>query len=114
MIWRRPCAGPLERLACLFVVVRLRFAFDLVEGAFPLDFQLVGVAAGLVYGGVLAQSRSLLVVGIVSMLCYLAYYTNEYFADMVSWPVALIVLGLAMVGLSGYAVKLGRGMETRS
>lgn len=86
-------------------------AFDLVEGAFPLDFALVGIAAGLVYAGVLAHSRSLLVVGVVSMLCYLAYYTNEYFADMVSWPVALIILGLAMVGLSGYAVKLGRGMS---
>ncbi|MEX2500342.1 MAG: DUF2157 domain-containing protein [Wenzhouxiangellaceae bacterium] len=89
-------------------------AFDLVEGEFPLDFVLVGVAAVLVYAGVLARSRSLLVAGVLSMLAYLGYFTDEYFADMLSWPVALIVMGLLMLGLSSYAVKLGRGMQPRA
>lgn len=86
-------------------------AFDLVEGEFPLDFVLVGVAAALVYAGVVARSRSLLVTGVLAMLAFLGYFTGEYFADMLSWPVALIMMGLLMLGLSSYAVKLGRGMR---
>jgi len=86
-------------------------AFDLVEGEFPLDFSLVGVAAALIYAGVVARSRSLLVTGVLSMLAFLGYFTNEYFADMLSWPVALVMMGLFMLGLSSYAVKLGRGMH---
>ena len=83
-------------------------AFDLVEGEFPLDFSLVGVAGALLYAGVVARSRSLMVAGVLAMLAFLGYFTNEYFADMLSWPVALIVMGLLMLALSSYAVKLGR------
>ncbi len=88
-------------------------AFDLVEGEFPLDFSLVGVAAALIYAGVVARSRSLLVTGVLAMLAFLGYFTNEYFANMLSWPVALVMMGLLMLGLSSYAVKLGRGMRSR-
>lgn len=86
-------------------------AFDLVEGEFPLDFSLAGVAGALLYAGVVARSRSLMVTGVLAMLAFLGYLTNEYFADMLSWPVALIVMGLLMLALSSYAVKLGRGMR---
>lgn len=89
-------------------------AFDLLEGAFPFDFLLVGVAAGMVYGGVLAHSRSLLVAGVLAMLGYLGYFTGEYFANLLSWPVALILMGLLMLGLSSYAVKLGRGIRSHA
>ena len=85
-------------------------AFDLVEGQFPMDFSLAGVAAALIYAGVVARSRSLLVTGVLAMLGFLGYFTNEYFADMLSWPVALILMGLLMLGLSSYALKLGRRM----
>lgn len=88
-------------------------AFDLVEGNFPLDFILVGVAAALVHAGVVAGSRSLMITGVLAMLAFLGYFTGEYFADMLSWPVALIVMGMLMLGLSSYAVKLGRGMSAR-
>lgn len=86
-------------------------AFELLEREFPLDFVLVGVAAALIHAGVLAQSRSLLAVGVLAMLVYLGYFTGEYFADMLSWPLALITAGLLMLALSSYAVKLGRGMN---
>jgi len=85
--------------------------FDLVEGVFPLDFSLIGVAAALIYAGVVVRSRSLLVTGVLAMLAFLGYFTNEYFTDMLSWPAALLVMGLLMLGLSSYAMKLGRGMH---
>jgi uncharacterized membrane protein len=72
----------------------------------PFDMLLIGVAAFMIYLSVMAQSRSLLVASVITMLGYLGYYTNEYFADMLSWPVALIIMGMVMLGISSYAVKL--------
>ena len=48
------------------------------------------------------------------MLAYLGYYTREYFADVLGWPVALILFGLVLLALSGYAFKLGQGMSNPS
>lgn len=81
--------------------------FALLENAPPLDFLLIGIAAGMIYVSVLAQSRSFLVASVITMLGYLGYFTSEYFADMVSWPIAIIMMGFVMLGLSRYALKLG-------
>lgn len=82
-------------------------AFDMF-GNSHWDSLLIGVAAALIYLSTLAASRTLLTVGVIALLAYLGYYTEEYFADMVSWPVALIVMGLVMMGISVFAVKLGK------
>ena len=82
-------------------------SFDMF-GNSPYDSLLIGVSAALIYLSTLAASRTLLTVGVISLLAYLGYYTDEYFADMVSWPVALIVMGLLMMGISVFAVKLGK------
>jgi len=89
-------------------------AYGLLENEFPFDFVLVGVAAGLVQLGVLAQSRSLLVAGVLSMLGYLGHFTAEYFAELLSWPIALLVTGGLMLGVSGYALRRGGRIATRS
>lgn len=99
-----------------YFVYAMLFAFGLfevLENSFPLDMVLIGVAGVMIYSSVTAQSRSLLVAGVISMLGYLGYYTQEYFADMVGWPIALIVMGGAMIGISSYAVKLGQDITQR-
>ncbi|MFA7276387.1 MAG: hypothetical protein WC043_06270 [Pseudobdellovibrionaceae bacterium] len=82
-------------------------AFDLFENS-PLDILLIGVAAALIYLSTYAASRTLLLVGVVSLLAYLGYYTDEYFMDIVGWPIALIIMGMIMIGISFFAVKLGQ------
>jgi hypothetical protein len=82
-------------------------AWDILENT-SLDVLLIGVSAGLVYLAVLAASRTLLTVGVLSLLAFLGYYTDEYFKDIVGWPIALIVMGMMMIGISVYAVKLGK------
>lgn len=77
------------------------------EGTF-LDLSYLGLNAFLVYLSIAAASRILLFVSVLGLLGYLGYFAEEYFADAVGWPVCLIVLGLVMMGLSAYAVKLGR------
>lgn len=73
-----------------------------------LDISFLGVSALLTYLSIVAGSRMLLLVSVLGLLGYLAYFAEKYFADAVGWPICLIVLGLVMMGLSAYAVKLGR------
>lgn len=88
-------------------------AFDFLEDT-PADVLLIGVAAAIIYLSTQAASRTLLTVGVISLLAYLGYFTDEYFSDIVGWPIALIVLGLVMIGISIFAVKLGKKIKNSS
>jgi hypothetical protein len=81
--------------------------FDVVEGT-PTELLFLVVAAGFVYLSVVLHSRTLLVVATAAILAYTGWYTGQYFADSVGWPVALIVFGLLMIGLSALAFRIDR------
>ncbi len=85
-------------------------AFDILEGT-PLDTGLAALSAGLMYVSVRAKSRTLLTVSTVAFLAFLGYYTDEYFKDIVGWPIALIIAGFGLVAISAWAVKLGRTIK---
>jgi hypothetical protein len=74
----------------------------------PLDLTFVGLDGFLIYLAVRSGNRSLLFVSVLGLLAYLSYFAWEYFADVIGWPIALIVLGLILIGLTGWAVKLGK------
>ncbi len=84
-------------------------SFDYLEDT-KFDVLLIGVVALMILVSVRAQSRTFLTISILSLLCYLAYFTDEYFKDVVGWPIALVIIGLIMIGVSSFAVKLGRKM----
>lgn len=86
-------------------------SFDFLEDT-SLDVLLMGVSAGLIYLSVIAASRTVLTVGVLSLLAFLGYFTEEYFSDMVGWPIAMIVMGFIMIGVSVFAVKLGKKIAT--
>lgn len=86
--------------------------WDMIEGT-PLDLAFLGINAFLIYVSILAASRALLFVSVLGLIAYLGYFTEEYFADTVGWPVALILMGLVMIGISIFAVRIGQKM-TRS
>lgn len=98
----------------IFALCMAGGAFAILKDWQPLDFALIGLAAFMIYASVMAQSRSFLVASIIAMLGYLGYYTDEYFADLIGWPIALIVMGFVMVGLSAYAVKLSQKISAPS
>lgn len=86
-------------------------AFDILEDT-PIDTAMIAVSAGLIYLSALAASRTLLTVGVLSLLAFLGYFTDEYFADTIGWPLAMILFGLMMIGISVFAVKLGKKIVT--
>jgi hypothetical protein len=81
--------------------------FDSVERtAFEITF--LAIAAGFVYLSVALHSRTLLFVATMAILAYTAWFTDEHFANSVGWPLALIVFGLFMIGLSALAFRIDR------
>jgi len=81
--------------------------FDIVEGT-PLEIVFLLAAAGLVYLSVALHSRTLLFVATAGILAYTAWFTGEHFAESVGWPIALIIFGLLLIGLSALALRIDR------
>lgn len=82
-------------------------AFDLIQDT-PAHVLYLGVAALMIYLSTLARSRTLLFVSTLAMMGYIGYFTGEYFIDSTGWPIALIFLGLVMIGLSNLALRISR------
>lgn len=85
--------------------------FDVVEGNFPLDIIFLPVTVTMMLVSTRIHSRTLLLVSTFALLGFLGYFTEEYFADVTGWPLALILMGFMLIGVSAYAVKLGQRIK---
>ena len=83
--------------------------FAAVEGGL-MEIAYLVVNGFFVFLSIRVASRALLVISVVGLISYLSYFTYEYFADAIGWPVAMIFMGMVMIGLSAYAFKLGQGI----
>jgi Predicted membrane protein (DUF2157) len=81
--------------------------FDAVERT-PLEIGFLAVGATFVYLSAVLHSRTLLAVSTLAILAYTGWFTSEHFADSIGWPLALIVFGIVMMGLSALAVRIDR------
>ena len=81
--------------------------WSFVEGG-PLELSYLALNAFVVYLSLRLASRTLLFVSVLGLMGYLSYFTYEYFADVIGWPIAMIMMGFIMIGTSAYAVKLGQ------
>lgn len=81
--------------------------FDAVQRT-PFEILFVAVAAAFVYASVALRTRALLFVATLAMLAYTGWFTGEHFADSVGWPLALIIFGMLMIGLSAVAFRIDR------
>ena len=79
--------------------------FETVEKT-PFEIVYLGLAAALIFLSTLVRSRALLAVGTLSMLAYIGYFTAKHFANTLGWPIALVIIGVALIGFSAFALKL--------
>ncbi|WP_047548768.1 DUF2157 domain-containing protein [Methylotenera sp. G11] len=86
-------------------VIQLWSIFELVKNS-SLEPVYLGASALMIFMSTYVRSRTLLLVGTLSMLCYIGYYTAKHFANAVGWPIALVLIGIALIGLSSLAVRL--------
>lgn len=79
--------------------------FEAVEKS-PLEPVYLGASALIIFLSTYVRSRTLLLVGTLSMLLYIGYYTAKHFANTVGWPIALVMIGVALIAVSSLAVRL--------
>jgi len=65
------------------------------------DVLFIGVVFGVLFLSIYLSSRSFLIFGALFLMIYIGKLTVQYFIDVVYWPVALVVAGLALIGV-GY------------
>ncbi|PKO46195.1 MAG: DUF2157 domain-containing protein [Betaproteobacteria bacterium HGW-Betaproteobacteria-22] len=88
-------------------VILLISVFDAVKNT-PQELVYLGLSALIIFLSTYVRSRTLLLVGTMSMLVYIGYYTTQHFADTLGWPIALVMTGIALIALSTLAVKLNQ------
>ena len=81
--------------------------FSLIEHT-PIEIAFLGVAAALVYLSTVVRSRTLLFVGTLAILSYVGYFSARHFVQSIGWPIALVLFGLLLIGLSATAFRINR------
>jgi hypothetical protein len=81
--------------------------FDLVQDT-PVEILYLGVTAATLYACVVLQSRTLLLTTVIAMLAFIGYFSAEHFANSLGWPVTLVLIGVAFLGVGTIAIKVKR------
>ena len=63
---------------------------------------------GLVLAASVVKSRIMLVLCAFAIIAYIAWFTAEYFADSLGWPISLILLGFVIIGIGYLSISLNR------
>ncbi|MEI6528434.1 MAG: DUF2157 domain-containing protein [bacterium] len=66
------------------------------------------VVATIILGVTKIKSSSFLFVGTIAMIAYIIRITGQYFTDTIGWPIALIFLGIVIMGLGYLAFYLNQ------
>lgn len=80
-------------------------SFDALKNT-PFELLYLGLSAFIVFLSTYVRSGTLILVGTLSMLCYIGYFTAEHFANTLGWPIALVIIGIVMIAISSTAVKI--------
>lgn len=81
--------------------------FDLVHNT-PVELIYLAVTASMLYACVVLQSRALLFTTVIAMLGFIGFYTAKHFANSLGWPVTLVLMGVAFLGVGTIAIKVRR------
>jgi hypothetical protein len=72
----------------------------------PIEVLFLGLACGIVVLATVARSRSLLVVGTVALIGYIADFIYQHFAENLGAPLVLMAIGLLFIGAGAAAVRI--------
>lgn len=81
--------------------------FDLVRNT-PVELLYLAITASMLYACVVLQSRALLFNTVIAMLGFIGFYTAKHFANSLGWPVTLVLMGVAFLGVGTIALKVRR------
>ena len=81
--------------------------FDLVRNT-PVELVYLAVTASILYACVVLQSRALLLTTVIAMLSFIGYFSARHFAHSLGWPVTLVLMGVAFLGIGTIAIRVKR------
>lgn len=81
--------------------------FDLVHNT-SFELAYLAVAAAMLYACVVLQSRALLFTTVIAMLGFIGFYTAKHFANSLGWPITLVLMGVAFLGVGTIAMRVKR------
>lgn len=81
--------------------------FDLVHNT-SVELLYLAITASMLYACVVLQSRALLFTTVIAMLGFIGFYTAKHFANSLGWPVTLVLMGVAFLGVGTIAMKVRR------
>jgi hypothetical protein len=67
-----------------------------------------GLALGAALMSGYMRSRAFLIIGSGALVVYIFKITAEYFSESLGWPLALVVAGLAFMGVGTLFVRLNK------
>jgi len=79
--------------------------FDLVQNT-PIELLYLAVTASMLYACVVLQSRALLLTTVITMLAFMGYFSEKHFANSLGWPVTLVLMGIAFLGVGAIAIRV--------
>ncbi|MFC1626120.1 hypothetical protein ACFL19_00300 [Pseudomonadota bacterium] len=79
--------------------------FDLVHNS-AIELLYFAATASALYICVVLQSRALLLTTVIAMLSYIGYFSEKHFANSLGWPLTLVLMGIAFLGVGAIAIKV--------
>jgi hypothetical protein len=79
--------------------------FDLVDDT-PIELLFFAVTASMLYACIVLQSRALLLTTVIAMLSFIGYFSGKHFANSLGWPITLVLMGVAFLGVGAIAIKV--------
>lgn len=72
----------------------------------PSEVFFAGLCAFGIYVSTLTKSKAVLFTSTIGLLVYIGHYTILHFVNSIGWPISLIIVGAALIALSGFALKI--------
>ncbi|WP_367607788.1 DUF2157 domain-containing protein [Legionella sp. W05-934-2] len=94
----------------LFLIGSISFfcvTFDLLK-RHPYEIFYLGISCAFVFLAISIRSRTLLATSTLATLAYIGYFTAKHFPNTIGWPITLIIMGMLLIALSSWVIKLDR------
>jgi len=83
--------------------------FDLVDQT-TIELSYFAVTVSMLYACVVLKSRALLLTTVLAMLSYISYFSAQHFVDSLGWPITLMLMGVAFMGVSTLAIRVKKSI----
>jgi CHASE2 domain-containing sensor protein len=103
--WNKPIVGLLNFFGSAGF---LGACFAQVDGSIIWQLLFFILAIGGLAFSILLKSKGVLVVSTLFLIAHFVYITSEYFADSIGWPISLVVLGFAFIGLGYVSININK------